>query len=49
MYFETRSAKNTASLLETPSFNYGVPYTLHPAPYTLFITRLLETAESPST
>jgi hypothetical protein len=22
---------------ETPAFKYGVPYTLHPIPYTLFI------------
>jgi hypothetical protein len=37
MYFEIRSMKNTASLLETPDLNYGVPYTPHPTPETPFM------------
>jgi hypothetical protein len=40
MYFEIRSTKNTASLLETPDLNYGVPYTPHPTPETPFITTI---------
>ncbi len=37
MYFEALRAKDTASLFETPDFNYGVPYTPHPKPATPFI------------
>jgi hypothetical protein len=37
MYCETRMCKKYSVHFETPAFKYGVPYTPHPIPYTLFI------------
>jgi hypothetical protein len=38
MYCETRMCKKYSVHFETPAFKYGVPYTPHPIPYTLFIS-----------
>lgn len=37
IFRDTKRTRNTVSLFETPDFNYGVPHTLQPTPYTLLI------------